>query len=146
MRSSAFANATRGSATLITLASVASSKDSGTSRQPALDPVQHFAALSVRGKSQVARPAFSIVLAPLMAVRFHLRRYRPTNSANSSNSERHNPPYLTLMAGNEAAYIAPTARIDPGAEHRSGTRIGEYCVIESDVIMGSNACWSRTYT
>jgi UDP-N-acetylglucosamine acyltransferase len=42
------------------------------------------------------------------------------------------------MAGNEAAYSAPTARIDPGAVIGQGTRIGEYCVIESDVKIGAN--------
>jgi UDP-N-acetylglucosamine acyltransferase len=41
------------------------------------------------------------------------------------------------MAGNEAAYTAPTARVDPRASIGPGTRIGEYCVIESDVIVGA---------
>jgi UDP-N-acetylglucosamine acyltransferase len=42
------------------------------------------------------------------------------------------------MAGNEAAYTAPTARVDPGAVIGQGTRIGEYCVIEADVTIGGN--------
>ncbi len=41
------------------------------------------------------------------------------------------------MAGNEATYIAPTARVDPHACIGPGSRIGEYCVIESDVIIGA---------
>ena len=41
------------------------------------------------------------------------------------------------MAGNEAAYTAPTARIDPRAVIGPGSRIGEYCVIESDVVVGA---------
>jgi UDP-N-acetylglucosamine acyltransferase len=42
------------------------------------------------------------------------------------------------MAGNQAAYIAPTARIDPAAVIGPGTRIGEYCVLEADVTLGAN--------
>jgi UDP-N-acetylglucosamine acyltransferase len=42
------------------------------------------------------------------------------------------------MAGNEAAYTAPTARVAPGANLGPGTRVGEYCVIETDVTMGAN--------
>jgi UDP-N-acetylglucosamine acyltransferase len=42
------------------------------------------------------------------------------------------------MASNEAAYTAPTARVDPGAHIGPGTRIGEYCVIEADVAIGAN--------
>jgi UDP-N-acetylglucosamine acyltransferase len=42
------------------------------------------------------------------------------------------------MPGNEAAYTAPTARVDPGAHVGPGTRIGEYCVIEPDVVIGAN--------
>ena len=41
------------------------------------------------------------------------------------------------MAGNQATYTAPTARVDPGAVIGPGTRIGEYCVIESDVTIGA---------
>jgi UDP-N-acetylglucosamine acyltransferase len=36
-----------------------------------------------------------------------------------------------------SAYIAPTARVHPDAVIGPGTRIGEYCVIESDVVMGA---------
>ena len=41
------------------------------------------------------------------------------------------------MAGNEAAYTAPTARVDPSAVIGPGSRIGEYCVIEADVTIGA---------
>jgi UDP-N-acetylglucosamine acyltransferase len=36
-----------------------------------------------------------------------------------------------------SAYIAPTARVHPDAVIGPGTRIGDYCVIESDVVMGA---------
>jgi UDP-N-acetylglucosamine acyltransferase len=42
------------------------------------------------------------------------------------------------MAGNEAAYTAPTARVDSGAHVGPGSHIGEYCVIEPDVTVGAN--------
>ena len=42
------------------------------------------------------------------------------------------------MAGNEAAYTAPTARVDASAVIGAGTRIGEYCVMEPDVVIGAN--------
>jgi len=41
------------------------------------------------------------------------------------------------MAGNQATYTAPTARVDSSAIIGPGTRIGEYCVIESDVTVGA---------
>jgi UDP-N-acetylglucosamine acyltransferase len=42
------------------------------------------------------------------------------------------------MAGNEASYTASTARVDSGAVVGPGTRIGEYCIIERDVVIGVN--------
>lgn len=40
------------------------------------------------------------------------------------------------MPVDASAYIAPTARLHPEASVGPGTRIGEYCVIESDVTIG----------
>ena len=34
--------------------------------------------------------------------------------------------------------VAATARVHPGAEIGDGTRVGEYCVIEEDVVIGEN--------
>lgn len=41
------------------------------------------------------------------------------------------------MAIDAAASVAPTARVHPDAIVGPGTRIGEFCVIESDVIIGA---------
>ncbi len=41
------------------------------------------------------------------------------------------------MAADPSAYIAATARVHPDARIGAGTRIGEFCVIESDVIIGA---------
>ena len=40
------------------------------------------------------------------------------------------------MPVDPAAYIAPTARVHPDAFIGAGSRIGEFCVIESDVVIG----------
>jgi UDP-N-acetylglucosamine acyltransferase len=37
-----------------------------------------------------------------------------------------------------SAYIAPTARVHPDAIIGAATRIGEFCVVESDVVIGSH--------
>jgi UDP-N-acetylglucosamine acyltransferase len=42
------------------------------------------------------------------------------------------------MATAASVYIAPTARVHPDATIGPGTRIGEYCVIESNVVIGSH--------
>jgi UDP-N-acetylglucosamine acyltransferase len=42
------------------------------------------------------------------------------------------------MTGNQAAYVAASARVDPAAVVGAGSRIGEYCVIEGDVTIGPN--------
>ena len=41
------------------------------------------------------------------------------------------------MAVDASAYIAPTARVHPDAVVGPGTRVGEFCVIESDVVIGA---------
>jgi UDP-N-acetylglucosamine acyltransferase len=41
------------------------------------------------------------------------------------------------MPVDASAYIAPTARIHRDAHIGPGTRIGEYCIIESDVVIGA---------
>ncbi len=40
------------------------------------------------------------------------------------------------MAIDRSAQVAPTARVDPEAVVGEGTRIGEFCVIEQDVVIG----------
>jgi UDP-N-acetylglucosamine acyltransferase len=41
------------------------------------------------------------------------------------------------MAADASSYIAPTARVHPDATIGPGTRIGEFCVIESDTTIGA---------
>jgi UDP-N-acetylglucosamine acyltransferase len=41
------------------------------------------------------------------------------------------------MAVDPSAYLAPTARVHPDVNIGPGTRIGEFCVIESDVVIGA---------
>ena len=41
------------------------------------------------------------------------------------------------MAADPSAYIASTARVHPDAVIGPGTRIGEFCVIDSDVVIGA---------
>lgn len=48
------------------------------------------------------------------------------------------------MAVDPSAYIAPTARVHPEAAVGAGTRIGEYCVIEADVVIGCR-CYLEPY-
>jgi UDP-N-acetylglucosamine acyltransferase len=43
------------------------------------------------------------------------------------------------MAVDPSAYIAPTARVHSDSVIGPGTRIGEYCVIESDVVIGASS-------
>src|ERR1700748_1852925 len=41
------------------------------------------------------------------------------------------------MAIDPSAAIAATARVDPGASIGPGVRVGEFCVIESDTVVGA---------
>jgi UDP-N-acetylglucosamine acyltransferase len=41
------------------------------------------------------------------------------------------------MADKSLSFIAPTARVHPEAVIGPGTRIGEFCVVESDVVIGA---------
>jgi UDP-N-acetylglucosamine acyltransferase len=41
------------------------------------------------------------------------------------------------MAADPSAYISPTALVHPDAVIGPGTRVGEFCVIESDVVIGA---------
>lgn len=45
---------------------------------------------------------------------------------------------IGLMPVDASAYVAPTARVHPQAIVGQRTRIGEFCVIEEDVVIGSN--------
>jgi UDP-N-acetylglucosamine acyltransferase len=42
-----------------------------------------------------------------------------------------------MMAADESAYIAPTARVHPDAKIGPRTRVGEFCIVESDVTIGA---------
>jgi UDP-N-acetylglucosamine acyltransferase len=41
------------------------------------------------------------------------------------------------MAIDPSAFVAPTARVDAGACIGGGVRIGEFCIVESDVVIGA---------
>jgi UDP-N-acetylglucosamine acyltransferase len=41
-----------------------------------------------------------------------------------------------MMSVDTSAYVAPTARVHPDAVIGPGTRVGEFCVIEQDVVIG----------
>jgi len=41
------------------------------------------------------------------------------------------------MAADPSAYVAPTARVHPDAVIGAGTRVGEFCIVESDVVIGA---------
>lgn len=42
-----------------------------------------------------------------------------------------------MMSVDASAYVAPTARVHPNAVIGPGTHIGEFCVIEQDVVIGA---------
>lgn len=42
------------------------------------------------------------------------------------------------MPVDPSAYVAPTASVHPEAVIGPGTRVGEFCVVESDVVIGAN--------
>jgi UDP-N-acetylglucosamine acyltransferase len=42
-----------------------------------------------------------------------------------------------MMSVDPSAYVAPTARVHPDAVIGSGTQVGEFCVIEQDVVIGA---------
>lgn len=42
------------------------------------------------------------------------------------------------MPVDPSAYVAPTASVHPDAVIGPGTRVGEFCVVESDVVIGAN--------
>jgi UDP-N-acetylglucosamine acyltransferase len=42
-----------------------------------------------------------------------------------------------MMSVDPSAYVAPTARVHPDAIIGAGSRIGEFCVVESDVVIGA---------
>jgi UDP-N-acetylglucosamine acyltransferase len=42
-----------------------------------------------------------------------------------------------MMSVDASAFVAPTARVHPGAVIGPGTQVGEFCVIEQDVVIGA---------
>src|SRR5579859_5832698 len=42
-----------------------------------------------------------------------------------------------MMSVDASAYVAPTARVHPDAVIGPGTQVGEFCVIEQDVVIGA---------
>ena len=131
------AKALRGSSTRISDQGPVALKEGKTSKQPALRESRGFVRLLIRDKREIrSRRLLERICAANQkpSISFSLAG---TEFGDLSDGEAEACHILNMMSVDASAYVAPTARVHPDAVIGPGTQIGEFCVIEQDVVIGA---------